>query len=68
MKHLYITILSAITIATANAQIKVNDTTFLFRDSLFMELPEVMVKGERPIVRYGNCLYRVIKTILPFGV
>ena len=38
-------------ILPVSAQIQVNDTMYLFLDSLFMELPEVMIKGERPIVK-----------------
>ncbi|NDV59764.1 outer membrane beta-barrel family protein [Bacteroides sp. 519] len=50
MKRLLI--LSTIFIAIASkAQIQVNDSTYLFLDSLFMNLPEVMVTGEQPIVK-----------------
>lgn len=34
-----------------SAQIQVNDSTFLFLDSLYAELPEVMISGKRPIVK-----------------
>lgn len=38
-------------ILSLSSQIQVNDTMYLFLDSLLMELPEVMVKGEQPIVK-----------------
>ncbi len=44
-------IISLSLILPVSAQIQVNDTTSFFLDSLLMELPEVMVKGERPIVK-----------------
>ncbi|NDV82621.1 outer membrane beta-barrel protein [Bacteroides sp. 51] len=52
MKRIYILFLISLSlILPVSAQIQVNDTMFLFLDSLFMELPEVMIKGERPIVK-----------------
>lgn len=52
MKRIYILFVFSISMMlTASAQIQVNDTMYLFLDSLLMELPEVMVKGERPIVK-----------------
>ena len=27
------------------------DTTFLYMDSLFQQLPEVLVRGERPVIK-----------------
>lgn len=52
MKRIGILFLFSISfILPASAQVQVNDTMYLFLDSLFMELPEVMVKGERPIVK-----------------
>lgn len=35
----------------SKAQIQINDSTYLFLDSLFMNLPEVMITGERPLVK-----------------
>lgn len=52
MKRINILILLSISfIFSLSAQVQVNDTMYLFLDSLLMELPEVMVKGERPIVK-----------------
>jgi hypothetical protein len=39
---------------TGKAQIQVNDSLFLFMDSIYAELPEVMISGERPIVKSEN--------------
>lgn len=51
MKRIYLLpVFICISIVT-NAQIIVNDTMGLFLDSLLMELPEIMVKGERPVVK-----------------
>ena len=36
---------------SAGNPIHVNDSTHLFLDSIYMQLPEVMVKGERPVVK-----------------
>lgn len=36
---------------SAGSPIHVNDSAHLFLDSLYMQLPEVMVKGERPVVK-----------------
>jgi len=51
MKRIILFIVLSISLVSASAQIQVNDTMYLFLDSLFMELPEVMIKGERPIVK-----------------
>lgn len=51
MKRIFILVLFSISIYSLSAQIQVNDSTFLFMDSLYAELPEVMVTGERPIVK-----------------
>ncbi|WP_321480369.1 outer membrane beta-barrel family protein [uncultured Bacteroides sp.] len=64
MKRMYLFLISFSVIVTASfAQttssstasvgkpIRANDSTYLFLDSLYMNLPEVMVKGERPIVK-----------------
>lgn len=66
MKRFIILSLMMIAILKGNAQIQVNDTTFLFLDSLFAELPEVMISGERPVVKAqeGKLIYdlpRIIK-------
>ena len=36
---------------SAGSPIQANDSAHLFLDSLYMQLPEVMVKGERPVVK-----------------
>lgn len=53
---LAITLLLAL---TGSAQVQVNDTMFLFLDSIYAELPEVMISGERPIVKAeeGKLIY-----------
>lgn len=51
MKRIYLIALLVFTTFMAKAQIKVNDSTYLFLDSLYMNLPEVMITGERPIVK-----------------
>ena len=69
MKRIGILILILTLIAAkSSAQIQVNDTMYLFLDSLLMELPEVMVKGERPIVKAeeGKLVYdlpRLVKEL-----
>lgn len=60
MKKNVFFLLLLITVAVpCRSQIEVNDSTFLFLDSLYAELPEVMIKGERPIVKIeeGKLVY-----------
>lgn len=52
MKRIYILAnLLLIALLPVSAQVKVNDSTYLFLDSLYAELPEVLVRGERPVVK-----------------
>ena len=51
MKRIYLLLVFACISIIMNAQIMVNDTMALFLDSLLMELPEIMVTGERPVVK-----------------
>jgi hypothetical protein len=52
MKRIRILFLFSVSfLLSAPAQVAVNDSMYLFLDSLFMELPEVMIKGERPVVK-----------------
>lgn len=41
------------------------DTTFLYMDSLFQQLPEVLVRGERPVIKAekGKLIYDVPRII-----
>lgn len=41
------------------------DTTFLYMDSLFQQLPEVLVRGERPVIKgeKGKLIYDVPRII-----
>lgn len=60
MKRLILVIVLLVQIIfSLNAQVQVNDSTFLFLDSLYMNLPEVMITGERPLVKseQGKLVY-----------
>lgn len=54
MKRIYIFLFMVVCVCCAEAQIQVNDSLFLFMDSIYAELPEIMVSGERPIVKSEN--------------
>ncbi|NDW12830.1 signal protein [Bacteroides sp. 214] len=53
--------LFAVTTTYSFSQSNDNDTTSLSLDSLYMELPEVLIKGERPIVKAkeGKLIYNL---------
>ena len=59
MRRIYLVSVLVCISFMAKAQIQVNDSTYLFLDSLFMNLPEVMITGERPIVKaeQGKLVY-----------
>lgn len=60
MKRIYfLTTLLVAGLCSGQAQVKGNDSTYLFLDSLYAELPEVMIKGERPVVKAeeGKLIY-----------
>lgn len=69
MKRISYLLLFILFIATSlSAQVQVNDSISLSLDSLLMELPEVMIKGERPIVKAeeGKLVYdlpRLVSTM-----
>ena len=46
------------------------DTTFLYMDSLFQQLPEVLVRGERPVIKAekGKLIYDVPRIIEKLSV
>lgn len=80
MKQLYFLCLLLVSSCSLSAQaqssgskqvsIKANDSTFLFLDSIFMDLPEIMIKGERPLVRAkeGKLVYDLPRLVEKLAV
>lgn len=68
MKRIFIfflTIVAAILGAAAQQTVQPRDTTDVYLDSIFRELPEVMITGERPVVKatQGKLVYDVPRLI-----
>lgn len=65
MKHIYFLIIVVLVSVETFAQTQTADSTEIYMDSLYRDLPEVMITGERPIVKaaQGKLIYDLPRII-----